>query len=203
MTAAVLILKCNIFNNNYSCRSSLVYILYIHCLSFSAVRIFFGFQPAPARNPLADVRKFISDFENDYGHQHPPFLQCTYGEVRTKFTHVQFTYWFVVNCRRRERTSKSEGRIKRAKDWSFHFLGVGASQAGFTLPVGLSSLFWAPGHSTVLQRSALQHTNDRVYAATVLSSLGSRCRQRRRNTSFVCAAWEPLSLPCPCDVQRV
>ena len=45
------------------------------------MNILFGFQPAPARDPRADVQQFVSEFEDEYGREHPEFLMCGYDEV--------------------------------------------------------------------------------------------------------------------------
>ena len=48
---------------------------------FFSVDLVFGFQPI-ARNPLADVRQFVQEFESEYGQIHPPFIESTYEQVR-------------------------------------------------------------------------------------------------------------------------
>lgn len=52
--------------------------LYIYPL----VSLVFGLQPTPARDPSADVQQFVSEFEAEYGTQHPRFLTCGYDQVR-------------------------------------------------------------------------------------------------------------------------
>lgn len=37
--------------------------------------------PGPAGDPVGDVRSFISQYEEEYGPEHPPFLTCSYGDV--------------------------------------------------------------------------------------------------------------------------
>ena len=48
---------------------------------FPSVDLMFGFQPT-TRNPLADVRQFVLEFESEYGRTHPPFVESTYEQVR-------------------------------------------------------------------------------------------------------------------------
>ena len=45
------------------------------------VMLLFGNQPALATNPRADVQRFITEFEQEYGNSHPRFLTCSYGDV--------------------------------------------------------------------------------------------------------------------------
>ncbi len=50
---------------------------------FSTASFLFGFRVGPARDPVADVQQFVSEFETDYGTHHPRFLTCGYDEVCT------------------------------------------------------------------------------------------------------------------------
>ena len=50
------------------------------------MNLLFGFRPALANNPVADVQQFVSEFEAAYGTQHPRFLTCGYDEVQYQYT---------------------------------------------------------------------------------------------------------------------
>lgn len=51
-------------------------------LSLSLVQVFLGNRlPVLATDPEGDVRQFITQFEGEYGSVHPPFLDCSYGNV--------------------------------------------------------------------------------------------------------------------------
>ena len=65
---------------SYLCVIIIIIISYA-CLCFPSVDLVFGFQPT-ARNPLADVRQFVLEFESEYGRTHPPFVESTYEQVR-------------------------------------------------------------------------------------------------------------------------
>lgn len=55
---------------------------YISILTSSfLVSIIFGSEPRPSPDPHGDVRKFITEFEFEYGTDHPPFLVKSYDEV--------------------------------------------------------------------------------------------------------------------------
>ena len=45
------------------------------------ITLLFGNQPALATNPCADVQRFITEFEQEYGNSHPRFLTCSYGDA--------------------------------------------------------------------------------------------------------------------------
>lgn len=62
------------------CEDSLI-IFYSYQL-LSPVNVLLGNRlPAPAQDPHGDVLQFTTEFETQYGQTHPPFLQCSYGEV--------------------------------------------------------------------------------------------------------------------------
>ena len=53
----------------------------VYILLSSPVHLVFGYQPAPARNPIADVQQFVTEFETEFGPAHPPLLTCSYSQV--------------------------------------------------------------------------------------------------------------------------
>ena len=48
---------------------------------FLIVHLLFGSEPTPARDPIGDVNRFVTEFEEDYGTVHPEFLRLSYGNV--------------------------------------------------------------------------------------------------------------------------
>ena len=68
--------------SNFTC----MYMLFFPFLLFPIyispiVGILFGAHPRNAMDPVGDVRQFVSQFEAEYGTDHPPFLCCSYGDV--------------------------------------------------------------------------------------------------------------------------
>ena len=59
------------------------------------VHLLFGSEPTPARNPIGDVQRFITDFEEDYGTVHPDFLELSYGSVSQLFLARSLSNFFL------------------------------------------------------------------------------------------------------------
>lgn len=45
------------------------------------VGLIFGNQPAIPSDPVGDVNRFITQFEDEYGTEHPEYLSCSYSDV--------------------------------------------------------------------------------------------------------------------------
>ena len=45
------------------------------------VNLMFGSEPAPSQRPHEDARKFVEDFEAEFGNEHPHFMITSYDEV--------------------------------------------------------------------------------------------------------------------------
>ncbi len=41
----------------------------------------FGSEPTPSTNPRGEIEEFVSDFESNFGTNHPQFLIKSYDEV--------------------------------------------------------------------------------------------------------------------------
>ena len=66
------------------------------CVCDFVVGLLFGTQPRSSSNPVRDVQQFTSQFETDYGANHPSFLCCSYGDVSRSVilaTLVFFPIW--------------------------------------------------------------------------------------------------------------
>ena len=76
------------------------------------VHLLFGSEPTPARNPIGDVQRFITDFEEDYGTVHPDFLELSYGSVSQLFLARSLSIFFSSGIRKSETRSQFSTSVR-------------------------------------------------------------------------------------------